>query len=100
MQQTLERYFKLIFSLILNFRRSRDCETDVEAPPSKIRMIERENITPGRKMELGSGLDSYFTSLAILKHIADLVSPFVHDRDIFVDFSCGKNNFAPLLRCK
>lgn len=28
------------------------------------------------------------------------MQPYISKKDIFVDFSCGKNDFAPLLPCK
>lgn len=38
--------------------------------------------------------------MEILKDIAEIVKPFVLPEDIFIDFSCGSNAFAPLLSCK
>jgi hypothetical protein len=34
-----------------------------------------------------------------LKEIAELVRPLLHQDITFVDFACGKNDFAPLLGC-
>ena len=46
------------------------------------------------------GPDSYFTDLKVLEDTAEWVKPYVNESDTFVDFSCGKNEFAPLLSCK
>lgn len=52
------------------------------------------------KPRLGKGTDSYFTKKEILSQIALWVAPFVKENDLFVDFSCGSNEFAPLLNCQ
>jgi len=47
----------------------------------------------------GVGVDCYYTKLSVLKDISSLVKPYLEKNITFVDFSCGKNEFAPLLGC-
>jgi hypothetical protein len=44
------------------------------------------------------GIERYFTKINVLKGISEIVKPFLKGLT-FVDFSCGKNDFAPLLGC-
>jgi len=46
------------------------------------------------------GPDSFFTKKSVLETISIWVKPFVKKNDLFIDFSCGKNEFIKLLRCK
>lgn len=57
----------------------------------------RENTQIGA--ELGHGLDSYFTRLCVLRELADIVNTYLKKSDVFVDCSCGKNDFVPMLKC-
>jgi hypothetical protein len=64
---------------------------------------EKEEITKeidGFNNSLENNIDCYYTKLEILKYIAKKVKPYINNDVTFVDFACGKNEFAPLLKCK